>query len=112
MAEKEKKEYTPSAQTDQARQDALDHGSRKPGAYVSKWQQMLDAAMEKILNREKFSYDLNGDALYRQYKDQAVKNGRSPCWTPWEPPPPSPGATEAAMARPPPSSPTRDPWMA
>ena len=76
MAEKEKKEYTPSAQTDQARQDALDHGSRKPGAYVSKWQQMLDAAMEKILNREKFSYDLNGDALYRQYKDQAVKNGR------------------------------------
>ena len=76
MAEKEKKEYTPSAQTDQVRQDALDHGSRKPGAYVSKWQQMLDAAMEKILNREKFSYDLNGDALYRQYKDQAVKNGR------------------------------------
>ena len=66
MAEKEKKEYTPSAQTDQARQDVLDHGSRKPGAYVSKWQQMLDAAMEKILNREKFSYDLNGDALYRQ----------------------------------------------
>ena len=76
MAEKEKKADTPSAQTDQARQDALDHGSRKPGAYVSKWQQMLDAAMEKILNREKFSYDLNGDALYRQYKDQAVKNGR------------------------------------
>ena len=32
--------------------------------------------MEKILNREKFSYDLNGDALYRQYKDQAVQNGR------------------------------------
>ena len=76
MAEKEKKEYTPSAETEQARQDALSHDSRKPGEYVSKWQQMLDAAMEKILNREKFSYDLNGDALYRQYKDQAVKNGR------------------------------------
>lgn len=32
--------------------------------------------MDKILNRERFSYDLNGDALYRQYKDRAVKNGR------------------------------------
>ena len=32
--------------------------------------------MEKILNREKFSYNLNGDALYRQYKDQAIRNGR------------------------------------
>ena len=76
MSEKEKKEYTPSAEAEQARQNALSHDSRKPGAYVSKWQQMLDAAMEKILNREKFSYDLNGDALYRQYRDQAVKSGR------------------------------------
>ena len=76
MSEKEKKEYTPSAEAEQARQNALSHDSRQPGEYVSKWQQQLDAAMEKILNREKFSYDLNGDALYRQYKDQAVKNGR------------------------------------
>ena len=76
MSEKERKEYTPSAEAEQARQNALSHDSRKPGEYVSKWQQQLDAAMEKILNREKFSYDLNGDALYRQYKDQAVKNGR------------------------------------
>lgn len=68
--------FQASQETEQARQDALSYGGKRPGSYVSKWQQQLDAAMEKILNREKFSYDLNGDALYRQYKDQAVKNGR------------------------------------
>ena len=68
--------FKASQETEQARQDALSYEGTKPGSYVSKWQQQLDAAMDKILNREKFSYDLNGDALYRQYKDQAVRNGR------------------------------------
>ena len=76
MEEEEKKKYTASDAVEQARQEALASDRRKPGEYVSKWQDQLDAAMEKILNREKFSYDLNGDALYRQYKDQAVQNGR------------------------------------
>lgn len=74
--EEEKKKYTASAQVEQARQKAKASDEKKPGEYVSKWQQQLDAAMEKILNREKFSYNLNGDALYRQYKDQAIQNGR------------------------------------
>ena len=74
--EEEKKKYTASAQVEQARQEAKASDEKKPGEYVSKWQQQLDAAMDKILNREAFSYDLNGDALYRQYKDRAVKNGR------------------------------------
>ena len=68
--------FRASRETEQVRQEALEHQGKKPGSYVSQWQQQLDAAMEKILNREKFSYDLNGDALYRQYKDQAVKNGK------------------------------------
>ena len=34
------------------------------------YQEAVRNAMEKILNRDKFSYDLNGDALYQQYKDQ------------------------------------------
>ena len=74
--EEEKRKYAASARVEQARQEAQANDGKKPGEYVSKWQQQLDAAMEKILNREKFSYDLNGDALYRQYKDQAVQNGR------------------------------------
>ena len=38
-------------------------------------QATLDDVMNKILNREKFSYDLNGDALYQQYKDQYMRQG-------------------------------------
>ena len=33
------------------------------------WQAELDGIMNKILNREKFSYDMNGDAMYQQYAD-------------------------------------------
>lgn len=68
--------YSPSGTVQQARQEAQTHTDGKPGAYSSAWQQQLDAAMEKILNREPFSYDLNGDALYRRYRDQAVRDGR------------------------------------
>ena len=32
--------------------------------------------MNKILNREKFSYDVNGDALYQQYKDKYITQGK------------------------------------
>lgn len=50
--------------------------AQKPGAYQSAWQTQLNDTINKILNREKFSYDLNGDALYQQYKDQYTANGR------------------------------------
>ena len=48
----------------------------KPGAYQSQWQASLDEIMNKILNREEFSYDLNADALYQQYKDQYTMQGQ------------------------------------
>lgn len=32
--------------------------------------------MEKILGREDFSYDLNGDMLYQQYKDRYITQGK------------------------------------
>lgn len=41
----------------------------------SKWSPMAQEALDKYLNREDFSYDLNGDALYQMYKDQAVLGG-------------------------------------
>ena len=46
------------------------------GQYQSPWQTQLNDTISKILNREKFSYDLNGDALYQQYKDQYVNQGQ------------------------------------
>jgi hypothetical protein len=82
-------------------QKANAHAASKPGAYVmpertdsaetqklkGNWMNLLqtgaptqysDAALDaynKIMNREDFSYDLNGDALYRQYKDQYLTQG-------------------------------------
>lgn len=44
--------------------------------YSSKWQPQLDGITDKILNREKFNYDVNADALYQQLKDQYVQQGR------------------------------------
>ena len=32
--------------------------------------------MNSIMNRDKFSYDLNGDALYQQYKDKYIQQGK------------------------------------
>lgn len=58
--------------TDLRRQlDAL----QKQGAQ-SQWTQGVNDALNKILNRERFSYDLNGDALYQQYKDQYTTQGK------------------------------------
>lgn len=58
-------------------QDALSQQlANKPGEYQSQWQAQLNDTVNKILNREKFSYDLNGDALYQQYKDQYTTQGK------------------------------------
>lgn len=48
----------------------------RPGGYQSQWQTQLDDTMKRIMNREKFNYDLNGDALYQQYKDQYITGGK------------------------------------
>lgn len=36
----------------------------------------LKDTMNRINNREKFNYDLNGDLLYQQYKNQYMKQGK------------------------------------
>ena len=50
--------------------------ANKPGEYQSQWQNQLNDAINKILNREQFSYDFNGDALYQQYKDKYIQQGK------------------------------------
>jgi peptidoglycan hydrolase-like protein with peptidoglycan-binding domain len=40
-------------------------------------QNLYDDVINKIMNREKFSYDLNGDALYQQYKDKYIQQGKT-----------------------------------
>ena len=67
--------YTPSDSVKQAQDKLNQHTQNKPGAYTSQWQTSLNDTLNKILNREKFTYDLNGDALYNQYKNQYTTQG-------------------------------------
>ena len=70
------KTYTESTSVKQAK-DALNAQlAEKPGAYQSQWQTQLNDTINKIMNRDKFSYDLNGDALYQQYKDKYIQQGK------------------------------------
>ena len=69
-------EYQESDAVKQAQALLNQQFANKPGEYVSPWQTQLNDAINKIMNREKFSYDMNADALYQQYKDQYVTQGQ------------------------------------
>lgn len=49
---------------------------KKPTPYTSKWQGQIDDTLKQILNGKEFSYDVNSDKLFDQYKNQAVRNGK------------------------------------
>lgn len=72
----ETRQYVPSDAVKAALEAAEENKGSRPGEYRSAWERQLKEAMERILNREDFRYNLNGDALYQQYKDQAIRNGR------------------------------------
>ena len=69
-------EYQESDLVSQAKAALAEQLANKPGVYESPYQQQISDTLDKILNREKFSYDLNGDALYQQYKDQYTTQGK------------------------------------
>ncbi|MBO6127568.1 MAG: hypothetical protein J6P79_01570 [Pseudobutyrivibrio sp.] len=48
---------------------------KKP-TYESKYNNLIENQLNKILNREDFSYDFNADPLYQNYKDQYTKLGK------------------------------------
>ena len=52
------------------------HTSKQPAAYQLKYQANMDNIMSQIQNRQPFQYDVNGDALYQQYKDRYIHNGQ------------------------------------
>ena len=82
MADKtEKKEVVYGATSNNERvqkaSDALDQAlAAKPAAYQSQYQQQVSSAMDNLLNREKFKYDVNTDALYQNYKQQYEQQGK------------------------------------
>lgn len=52
------------------------HMSNPVGEYKPVWQDEADAYLSQYQNRDPFSYDFNSDALYNQYKDQYIQQGK------------------------------------
>lgn len=75
MAYKYKK-YEESDAVKQAKANLETQLAQKPGAYQSQWQTQLDDTLKKIQNRQPFTYNINGDALYQSYKDKFVQQGQ------------------------------------
>jgi hypothetical protein len=69
--------YSPSAAVQQAQAYLQQAQGARPGAYSSKWTDQLQSIYDKIVSREPFQYDLNGDMLYQQYKDQYTRLGQA-----------------------------------
>lgn len=70
------KEYTPSQAVTLAKEAVENQKKKKPGEYVSQWQTKLDTVLDGLIRREPFRYDLSGDALYRQYREAALRDGK------------------------------------
>ena len=68
--------YQESEQVKQAYEQLQQQLASKPGAYESQWQAQLNDTINRIMNREKFEYDFNADALYNQYKDMYTTQGQ------------------------------------
>lgn len=70
-------EYDPTS--DAAYQEALaalNQAQTNKPTYAGTYDGQVDEFYQQIVNREKFSYDLNSDMLYNQYKDQYVNLGQ------------------------------------
>ena len=70
------KKYEASDSVNGAYHNLVFHNAEKPKDYVSQWKDQLDTLMGQIMNREKFTYNFNEDALYQQYKDKYVQQGK------------------------------------
>jgi len=67
--------YTESDAVKQALENLQANEAKKPGQFQYDKQSGWDSIMDQILNRKDFTYDLNGDMLYQQYKNQYMNQG-------------------------------------
>lgn len=68
--------YTASDSVNAAQQYLQNVVNGKPGDYKSQYQGQLESLYNQIMNRDSFTFDLNGDALYNQYKDKYTQLGQ------------------------------------
>ena len=72
-------QYSYDASTDAAYQQAmaaLQQAEATKPTYKASFDQQLQEVYDRIVNREKFSYDMNSDAMYQQYADQSQLMGQ------------------------------------
>jgi hypothetical protein len=68
----------PSYQQSQVVTDAYAQlQSLQAPTYNNQFEGQLNSLYEQILNRPKFKYNVNADALYQQYKDQYMQGGKT-----------------------------------
>lgn len=60
---------------EQAMKNLQDAQGQTP-EYSASYDEQMNQLFQKIMNREKFSYDPNSDALYQQYRDLYVQQGQ------------------------------------
>lgn len=69
--------YKPSDTVNNAQAYLQSLIDNKPADFQSSYSDQLSGLYDKIMNRKDFSYDLNGDMLYQQYKDQYANLGKN-----------------------------------
>ena len=69
--------YTESDRVRKLAEELTAFDGQKPEKWAGgTYGESMKDSMQKILNRDKFQYDLNGDALYQQYKDRYIQQGK------------------------------------
>ncbi len=69
-------EYKKSDSIKNAENKLNDWEKNLPDKYESQYSQEIDGILNDILNREKFTYNLNADPLYEQYRELYTQNGK------------------------------------
>lgn len=68
--------YKKSKDVEKAEKKLNSWEKNAPKDYESKYSAEIDGILNDILNREKFSYNLNADPLYEQYRELYTQNGK------------------------------------
>lgn len=72
----EQRQYAESDAAKKWREQMQAQMEAKPADYQSQYRPQIDKTIDSIMNRKDFQYDVDGDALWKQYKDRYVNLGQ------------------------------------
>lgn len=74
--DKYEKEYQESQKVKDAYNALQEHLKNKPGDFSSAYESSMKDIYDRIMNREKFNFDMNSNVMYQQLKDQYAALGK------------------------------------